>query len=66
MIPLIFSIGNNEKPNKPPNCSTNKDDEASNLYLEDTCNLGYTEEEFIKEFQDEDQDEQCNYENDPR
>ena len=66
MKALWFSIGNNEKPNKPLSHLANKDEETSNLYLEDTCNLGYTEEEFIKEFQDEDQDEQRNYENDPR
>ena len=42
------------------------DEEFSKIYGNDSCNLDHTEEEFMKEFKDEEIDDEQNYENDPR
>ena len=39
---------------------------ATNLNTNDTYNLSYTEEEFMKEFNDDGEDDEKNFENDPR
>ena len=51
-------IAISQKPSNDVNIPTDE-------YSSDSYNLGYTEEEFIKEFKEEDDDEK-NYENDPR
>ena len=57
---------NNTKDAKEIKNKKETDEEFSKIYGNDSCNLDYTEEEFMKEFKDEEVDEEQNYENDPR
>ena len=42
------------------------EDQSSKIYGNDSYNFDYTEEEFMKEFKDEELDEDQSYEDDPR
>ena len=44
----------------------NNEESTQNVHTDDAYNLNYTEEEFIKEFQNEVEDDEKLFENDPR
>ena len=63
----MFLKDEDGKITSPDNLKKDEDnDQTSNIYGNDSCNLDYTEEEFIKEFKDEELDEDQNYDDDPR
>ena len=64
---VIWIIGDEgHQSNVTRNPATYQETASNNLNTDDTYNLNYTEKEFIKEFKDEGEDEEQNYENDPR